>query len=230
MATSGTALLVELVQVLADAVPVGPRRSTGRGPRSRSSCGRRMPCGHRRDPEHVARRSSCTRPSLSVARTWVTRVRHAVVGELARARPTRGCSTCSPSRPHPTAVQVAGSVPMRMPPKWVSSPMLIENQRHIFGPPQRRGPHDLSRLPRASDELVRVRRRPRSNPSSARPARGGPCRRTARGRRARALALAALAVGADRRRERVEREVHRARSVAASRRRARSTPSRRRRP
>ena len=29
-------------------------------------------------------------------------------------------------------------------------PKLIENQRHIVGPPQRRGPHDLSRLPRAS--------------------------------------------------------------------------------
>ena len=28
--------------------------------------------------------------------------------------------------------------------------MLIENHRHIVGPPQRRGPHDLSRLPRAS--------------------------------------------------------------------------------
>src|SRR6266480_5541972 len=30
------------------------------------------------------------------------------------------------------------SVPMRMPPKWMSSPTLIENHRHMRGPPHRR--------------------------------------------------------------------------------------------
>ena len=38
----------------------------------------------------------------------------------------------------------------------MSSPMLMENQRHIFGPPQRRGPQDRSRLPCAPCHSWRV--------------------------------------------------------------------------
>src|SRR4051812_32138444 len=50
--------------------------------------------------------------------------------------------------------------------------MLIENQRHIFGPPHRRGPHDLSRLPRAFGPSVL-----RTPPASIHPDHRPPCSR-----------------------------------------------------
>ena len=95
-----------------------------------------------------------------------------------------------------------------MPPKWVSSPTLMENQRHIVGPPQRRGPQERSRLPWAPRH---------SEDGSVHGEGSAPAARLLEvaladgARRVRGLgrlrAAAALTVGADRRGDGVETHV-----------------------
>ena len=148
----GPGARVELVQVLADAVavrsvvvPAGETLVDDRGVRL-------TPAGPG-ETRRISASSSCTRPSLSVACTCVA---VCVTPSSASSVVTFHSRMLewAPSVHTQPRWRSPASVPIRMPPKWVSSPMLIENQRHIVGPPHRRGPHDLSRLPARVDELV----------------------------------------------------------------------------
>ena len=143
-------------------------------------------------------------------------VRDPVVGQLGPHVPRadrRGLAVV----PHPPPVQVAGGradadaaeVGAHL---AVGPGTLIENQRHICGPPQRRGPHDLSRLPRA----VAASSRQVSPSSVIVPSQVPDCSRWPLPTvDAVDAALSSLrwvrpgAVGADGRDERREREVHR---------------------
>ena len=123
-----------------------------------------------------------------------------IVGQFARSRHSATLVARSPSHTHPRWRSPA-SVPNRCPSKCMS-PTLMLNQRHICGPPQRRGPQERSRLalrhpatgkltpstPRASRSngrpvpwpLPTSRRRP-PPPRRARPAAGLPVGADGRG-------------------------------------------------